>query len=139
MSYNDVISSEEVLILLILTITSFIGSLSKDYIMLMQQQQRMKVGRITISTVTSTFLMYSVSAYIMSHFGFRGLIGISYLSGLLGFEILDRLSRFNDVIKIIRIIIGIEDRIKKIEKIVCKEDEQQKEKNETKEKDPDNK
>jgi hypothetical protein len=139
MSYNDVISSEEVLILLILTITSFIGSLSKDYIMLMQQQQRMKVGRITISTVTSTFLMYSVSAYIMSHFGFRGLIGISYLSGLLGFEILDRLSRFNDVIKIIRIIIGIEDRIKKIEKIVCKEDEQQKEENETKEKDPDNK
>ena len=100
MSYNDVISSEEVLILLLLTITSFIGSLSKDYIMLMQQQQRMKVGRITISTVTSTFLMYSVSAYIMSHFGFRGLIGISYLSGLLGFEILDRLSRFNDVIKI---------------------------------------
>ena len=139
MSYNDVISSEEVLILLILTITSFIGSLSKDYIMLMQQQQRMKVGRITISTVTSTFLMYSVSAYIMSHFGFRGLIGISYLSGLLGFEILDRLSRFNDVIKIIRIIIGIEDRIKKIEKIVCKEDEQQKEENKTKEKDPDNK
>lgn len=125
--------------MLILTITSFIGSLSKDYIMLMQQQQRMKVGRITISTVTSTFLMYSVSAYIMSHFGFRGLIGISYLSGLLGFEILDRLSRFNDVIKIIRIIIGIEDRIKKIEKIVCKEDEQQKEENETKEKDPDNK
>ena len=139
MSYNDVISSEEVLILLILTITSFIGSLSKDYIMLMQQQQRMKVGRITISTVTSTFLMYSVSAYIMSHFGFRGLIGISYLSGLLGFEILDRLSRFNDVIKIIRIIIGIEDRIKKIEKIVCKEDEQQEKENETKEKDPDNK
>ena len=139
MSYNDVISSEEVLILLILTITSFIGSLSKDYIMLMQQQQRMKVGRITISTVTSTFLMYSVSAYIMSHFGFRGLIGISYLSGLLGFEILDRLSRFNDVIKIIRIIIGIEDRIKKIEKIVCKEDEQHKEENKTKEKAPDNK
>ncbi len=136
MSYNDVISSEEVLILLILTITSFIGSLSKDYIMLMQQQQRMKVGRITISTVTSTFLMYSVSAYIMSHFGFRGLIGISYLSGLLGFEILDRLSRFNDVIKIIRIIIGIEDRIKKIEKIVCKEDEQQKEENKTKKKRP---
>ncbi len=128
MSYNDVISSEEVLILLILTITSFIGSLFKDYIMLMQQQQRMKVGRITISTVTSTFLMYSVSVYIMSHFGFRGLIGISYLSGLLGFEILDRLSRFNDVIKIIRIIIGLDDRLKKIEKIVCKEEEQ-KEKN----------
>lgn len=133
MSYNDVISSEEVLILLILTITSFIGSLSKDYIMLMQQKRRMKVGRITISTVTSTFLMYSISAYIMSHFGFRGLIGISYLSGLLGFEILDRLSRFNDVIKIIRIIIGIEDRIKKIEKVICKEDEQQKDENETKE------
>ena len=66
--------------------------------------------------------MYSTSIYIMSHFGFRVLIGISYLSGLLGFEIVDRLSKFNDVIKIIRIIIGIDDRIKKLEKVLNKEE-----------------
>ena len=126
MSYNDVVSTEEVLILIILAITSFVGSLSKDYIMLIQHKEKMKVGRIIISTVASTFLMYSTSLYIISRFGFRGLIGITYLCGLLGFEILDRLSRFNDVIKIIRIIIGIEDRIKKIEKVLSNKEENNK-------------
>jgi len=135
MSYNDVLSSEELLILIILAITSFIGSLSKDYILLIQHKERMKVGRILISTTTSTFLMYSTSIYIMSHFGFRVLIGISYLSGLLGFEIVDRLSKFNDVIKIIRIIIGIDDRIKKLEKVLNKEEKNKKEEAEEKETD----
>ena len=94
---------------------SFIGSLSKDYINLMRRGTEMKVGRILMSTISASIITYTFSIYILNHFSFRGLVGIAYFCGLLGFEIVNKLSNLNGVIQILKLLALDSEKLKKIE------------------------
>ena len=75
----------------------------------------MKVGRILMSTISASIITYTFSIYILNHFSFRGLVGIAYFCGLLGFEIVNKLSNLNGVIQILKLLALDSEKLKKIE------------------------
>lgn len=125
MSFNDIIQTEELIIVLVIVIMSLIGSLSKDYINLMKQGIKMKIGRIILSTVCSSILTYTFSIYILDKLYFRGLVGVSYFVGLLGFELVSKFSSLTDVIRMYFLArFGLDpDKLQKIEESLEKLEE----------------
>ena len=125
MSFNDIIQTEELIIVLVIVIMSLIGSLSKDYINLMKQGIKMKIGRILLSTVCSSILTYTFSIYILDKLYFRGLVGVSYFVGLLGFELVSKFSSLTDVIRMYFLArFGLDpDKLQKIEESLEKLEE----------------
>ena len=115
MNYSNIIQTEELLIILVSVIMSFIGSLSKDYINLMRKGDRMKIGRIIMSTITASIITYTFSIYILNHFSFRGLVGIAYFCGLLGFELVSKLSNLSGVIQILKLLALDSEKLEKLE------------------------
>lgn len=99
MSFNDIIKTEELIIILVIVIMSLVGSLSKDYMNLILKGIRMKMGRIILSTICSSVITYTFSIYILDKLYFRGLVGVSYFIGLLGFELISKFSNLSDVFK----------------------------------------
>ena len=125
MSFNDIIQTEELIIVLVIVIMSLMGSLSKDYINLMKQGIKMKIGRIVLSTVCSSILTYTFSIYILDKLYFRGLVGVSYFIGLLGFELVSKFSNLTDVIRMYFLArFGLDpDKLQKIEESLEKLEE----------------
>ena len=115
MNYTNMVQTEELIIILVSVIMSLIGSLSKDYINLMRRGKSMKVGRIIMSTICASIITYSFSLYILKNFSFRGLVGISYFCGLLGFEIVNKLSNLNGVIQILKLLALDAEKLQKLE------------------------
>ena len=115
MNYLNIIQPEDLLIILVSVIMSFIGSLSKDYINLMRKGDKMDIGRITMSTISASILTYTFSIYILNHFSFRGLVGIAYFCGLLGFELVSKISNLNSVIQILKLLALDSEKLKKLE------------------------
>ena len=115
MFYSEILNPEELIVILISVIMSFIGSLSKDYINLMRKGDKMKIGRIIMSTVSASIISYTFSVYILKHFSFRGLVGISYFCGLLGFELVSKLSNLTGVIQILKLLALDSEKLEKLE------------------------
>lgn len=59
----------------------------------------MKIGRIVLSTICSSVITYTFSIYILDKLYFRGLVGVSYFIGLLGFELVSKFSNLSDVFR----------------------------------------
>ena len=137
MQFNDVLHFEEIIIILVIVIMSLIGSLSKDYINLIKKDIPMKFGRIVLSTMCSSVITYTFSMYILDKLYFRGLVGVSYFIGLLGFELVSKFSNLTDVIRMYFLArFGLDpDRLQKIEESL--EKLEKKEKDESTKKDND--
>lgn len=88
----DAISAEDIVCLIIILFLSFIGSLSKDYVTMFNGKYRINIKRIIFSTFTASILTFVFSPLILDSFGFRGIIATAYIAGLVGFELLQRLS-----------------------------------------------
>lgn len=135
MSYNDLIQSEELIVILISIVMSLVGSLSKDYINLMRKGTKMKIGRIVMSTISASIITYTFSFYIIKNFSFRGLVGIAYFCGLLGFELVSKLSNLSGVIQVLKLLALDADKLEKIEEnLKLGEEEPPKKEDEQKEK-----
>ena len=80
----------------------------------------MKIGRIIISTISASIISYTFSFYIIQHFSFRGLIGIAYFCGLLGFELVNKLSNLAGVIQILKLLALDSDKLEKLEENLSK-------------------
>ena len=105
MMINNIIQLDiEILSFLVIIALSFVGSLSKDYILLFKYNQRIKFGRIILSTVTSSIFCYCLEPIAVNYLGFRGLVALSFLSGLVGFEVLTKVSTINGVASLIKLI-----------------------------------
>lgn len=53
--------------------------------------------------------MYLAAPIIIQELSFRGLIAMSFISGLSGFELLDRISSFKNMIGLLKFFIGVKD------------------------------
>lgn len=112
---KDVVLDEELLMILIITTISLIGSLVKNYYELLYHHKRMKVGLIVLSTVSTSILDYSISSHLLKFLGYRPFIGVTFFLGLISMELLGKLSNLNDVFLIIKVIIFRDkDDIKKL-------------------------
>ena len=76
-----------------------------------------------MSTICASIITYSFSLYILKNFSFRGLVGISYFCGLLGFEIVNKLSNLNGVIQILKLLALDAEKLQKLEENLELEEE----------------
>ena len=105
MMTNEIIQLDiEILSILVIIALSFVGSISKDYILLFKYNQRIKFGRIILSTITSSIFCYCLEPIAVNYLGFRGLVALSFLSGLVGFEVLTKISTIKGGSSLIKLI-----------------------------------
>lgn len=111
--YSAVLSLDSIVIFIAILVVCWLGSLAKDFIIVFRGEEKsyvhltfkFRVGRIILSTTTSTFLVFALSDMIIEHVGFKGLLFISLLVGIVGFELLERISTINRVIELIDLLV----------------------------------
>ena len=101
--FLDLITVEIILRISTILFFSFIGSFAKDYLKIIHDPNKNKFNIIEIflSTMTAFIVVFTISEYIENWFTVKGLLGFSFLLGLLGFELLNRLSTINGIGKFI--------------------------------------
>jgi hypothetical protein len=106
------INPEDVAFLIVILFLTFLGSLSKDYINLFNNGIRINFKRIMLSTLTASIFTFAFTPIIIYKTGFRGLIVISYMFGIIGFELLQRISTYEGLVDIISRIMLILDSLR---------------------------
>ena len=91
------LTPDDFIALMIIGILSFFGSVGKDYLAMFSYHRRMNPIRITLSTVTSLLVIFGVSDVILEYTGVKGLMLASFLCGLVGFELLQRISTLKGI------------------------------------------
>lgn len=92
LDFSKFLTPDDFVALLIIGLLSFFGSVGKDYLAMFSYHRRMNPTRITLSTVTSSLVTFGVSELILEYSGVKGLMLSSFLCGLVGFELLQRIS-----------------------------------------------
>ena len=92
-----IITSDYFLDLSIISFIAFLGSFSKVYLKVIQTPEEEigimnRIIEIFLSTITATVMVFTFSEKIKSEFTMRGIIFFSYVTGLLGYELLNRIS-----------------------------------------------
>ena len=79
-----------------------IGSIIKDmYNTLTGKDTKVKLIRILISTIVSCFVMFSSEDILLKYMSTKVFMLISFISGLVGFEIASKLTSLDNVLKIL--------------------------------------
>ena len=100
------LTPDDFIALMIIGILSFFGSVGKDYLAMFSYHRRMNPIRITLSTITSLLVIFGVSNVILEYTGVKGLMLASFLCGLVGFELLQRLSTIKGLFGILEELIA---------------------------------
>lgn len=111
--YSAVLSLDSIVVFIAILALCWLGSLTKDFIIVFKGEEKkyinltfkFRVGRVILSTTTSTFLVFALSDKIIEHIGFKGLLFVSLLVGIVGFELLERISTINRVIELIDLVV----------------------------------
>lgn len=111
--YSAVLSLDSIVIFIAILIVCWLGSLAKDFIIVFKGEEKVymhltfkyRATRVALSTATSTLLVFALSDTIIDHIGFKGLLFISLMVGIVGFELLERMSTLNRIIEIIDLIV----------------------------------
>lgn len=111
--YSAVLSLDSIVIFIAILIVCWLGSLAKDFIIVFKGEEKVykhltfkyRATRVALSTATSTLLVFALSDTIIDHIGFKGLLFISLMVGIVGFELLERISTLNRIIEIIDLIV----------------------------------
>lgn len=96
---------------LLIFFIAFAGSFVK-YGLFVYKGLSNKISIITIllSAITASFVVFAASPYIQEHLGIRGLMVISFFIGLVGFQLLERLSTLEGMMDFMRDVLDLYDR-----------------------------
>ena len=103
----QIASSEDILIFCIVLLLAFVGSVAKDYIAAFNGEHRLSIVRILLSTVTACLLILVFSNFLIDKLGIKGLVGVSFFAGLIGFELLQDISSINGLLKLVNKVAAI--------------------------------
>ena len=103
----QIASSEDILILCIVLLLAFVGSVAKDYIAAFNGEHRLSIVRILLSTVTACLLIMVFSDFLIDKLGIKGLVGVSFFAGLIGFELLQDISSIDGLLKLVNKVTAI--------------------------------
>ena len=94
---------QEQILLFVFTIAiCLVGSFSKEYLRMWQKATPcVSITRVIVADAAATMFAFGGSDYLCEHFGLKAYITISWVFGMLGFEILERSSRLDEVLKFI--------------------------------------
>ena len=104
MGLEDLIKLEGALEIMTIVFIAFLGSFAKVYLRIMKLKVKASFSNLIetiLSTIPASILVYSFSEYIASHFSNKGILMFSFIAGLVGFEVLVRISNLNSLISII--------------------------------------
>lgn len=77
---------------------AILGAVCKDYYSIVTRKYRkVKIGRILVAAVTGAIVMYGLSGLNIFNESPRLITMFSYISGLVGFELLSKLSNLKGV------------------------------------------
>ena len=97
LDFGKFLTPDDFIVLLIIGILSFFGSVGKDYLAMFYYHREMNPIRIILSTITSLLVIFGVSDVILEYTGVKGLMLASFLCGLVGFELLQRISTLKGI------------------------------------------
>lgn len=111
--YSAVLSLDSIVIFIAILIICWLGSLAKDFIIVFKGEEKKymnltfkyRATKVALSTATSTLLVFALSDTIIDHIGFKGLLFISLMVGIVGFELLERISTLNRIIELIDLVV----------------------------------
>ena len=103
----QIASSEDILIFCIVLLLAFVGSVAKDYIAAFNGEHRLSIVRILLSTVTACLLIMVFSDFLIDKLGIKGLVGVSFFAGLIGFELLQDISSIDGLLKLVNKVTAI--------------------------------
>lgn len=103
----QIASSEDILIFCIVLLLAFVGSVAKDYIAAFNGEHKLSIVRILLSTVTACLLIMVFSNFLIDKLGIKGLVGVSFFAGLIGFELLQDISSINGLLKLVNKVTAI--------------------------------
>lgn len=106
LDFSKFLTPDDFIVLLIIGILSFFGSVGKDYLAMFYYHREMNPIRIILSTITSLLVIFGVSDVILEYTGVKGLMLASFLCGLVGFELLQRLSTIKGLFGILEELIA---------------------------------
>ena len=92
LDFSKFLTPDDFVAILIIGLLSFFGSVGKDYLAMFSYHRRMNPIRIILSTITSLLVVFGMSEIILEYIGVKGLMLSSFLCGLVGFELLQRIS-----------------------------------------------
>ena len=106
LDFGKFLTPDDFIVLLIIGILSFFGSVGKDYLAMFYYHREMNPIRIILSTITSLLFIFGVSDVILEYTGVKGLMLASFLCGLVGFELLQRVSTIKGLFGILEELIA---------------------------------
>ena len=99
---------DDILNILLIVFVSFLGSMSKDYLSVLNNPStKFNIIEVILSMITASISVYSLSGFIIEFVGVKGLVLSSFMTGLVGFELLNQLSTLRGVFKWVDIILKI--------------------------------
>lgn len=107
------LAAEDLIGIVIIFFVSFIGSFAKVYLKLMRlkpgKEHHFNMIEVVLSSFTATIIIFAFSPYIEAYLSLRGIILCSFIAGLVGFELLIRLSSIKGIIALLISIIQLYD------------------------------
>ena len=106
----NTLAAEDLIGLAIIFFVSFIGSFAKVYLKLMRlkpEGHHFNMTEVVLSSFTATIIIFAFSPYIEAAFSLRGVVLCSFIAGLVGFELLNRLSSIKGIIALLASIIQL--------------------------------
>ena len=106
------LAAEDLIGIAIIFFVSFIGSFAKVYLKLMRlnpKKDRINMTEVVLSSFTATIIIFAFSPYIEAALSLRGVILCSFIAGLVGFELLNRLSSIKGIIGLLASIVRLYD------------------------------
>ena len=123
----DVLTAEDILDIIVIFFFSFVGSFAKVYLKMMRMKDGEKHSfnfiEVLLSTFTASIVVFAFSIYFESHFTIRGLVIVSFIAGLVGFELLVRISSINGVMSLLASVVDLYNSYRKISNEKSKETE----------------
>lgn len=107
MMLMGVVTAEDCISAAIIILLVFIGSICQDYVAAFKYQRNISLVRIIFSSVAASIILISVSPFIVNEIGLRGLILVSFVGGLAGFEILCKLCTLDGIIEVLSKVLDI--------------------------------
>lgn len=94
---------------IVILLVALAGSYCKDYLRIMNSQQleKLSISHILLSTLTATILTYSLSEIVLEHYGSKIILLLAFVNGLLGFQIMQRLSSVDDILELAKSIVEL--------------------------------
>lgn len=105
----EIITIEDIVKFCIILFFSFIGSIAKDYLKILRYTNKSKFNFIEIflSMITASITVFAFESYIESFTSIKGVITASFITGLIGFELLTRISSIHGLFKFIGSLIDL--------------------------------